>query len=338
VEFKVIKNWFLADRGRITRTAISALLLAILALLPPFGISTYYVHILIGVFIYIVMTGSLRLISLSGQISLGHAGLMCAGAYTSAVLSKNLGWTPWLTIPIGGILALVLAFLVAIPFSRLRGLYFTMISLFFGMAVLAINEVFQSITGGQSGMVGIPRLFGISKMPYYYFFLGLMIVCLFIIHRLEFSRIGQTWKAVAQSHPIASSIGINEVRERIICFAIGGLFAGLIGAAYAHYYVVLSVTTFGFFTSIYIFIYMMVGGAGSFYGPIIGTAVLLLIQAYARNLQSYVPFILAGVLLIVLYLMPQGLAGLPDQIRYWITRLRKGNTTAPDKEVTDHVP
>ncbi len=334
----MLKKWVLADRGRTTRTAISALLLLILVLLPPFGISTYYIHILIGVFIYIVMTSSLRLISLSGQISLGHAGLMCAGAYTSAVLAKNLGWTPWLTIPIGAILALFIAFLAAIPFSRLRGLYFTMISLFFGMAVLAINEVFENITGGQSGMVGIPRLFGVSKVPYYYFFLGLLILCLFIIRRIEFSRIGLTWKAVAQSHPIASSIGINEVRERIICFAIGGLFAGLIGAAYAHYYVVLSVSTFGFFTSIYIFIYMMVGGVNSFYGPILGTAVLLLVQTYARNLQAYVPFILAGVLLIVLYLMPQGLVGLPEQIRLWISRIRKVDTRASEKEVTDRVP
>jgi branched-chain amino acid transport system permease protein len=280
------------------------------------------------------MTGSLRLISLSGQISLGHAGFMCAGAYTSAILARNLGWTPWLTIPLGALLTFVLALLVAIPFTRLRGLYFTMISLFFGMAVLAINELLENITGGQSGIVGIPRLLGISKIPYYYFFLALTVICLFIMHRLEFSRIGLTWKAVAQSHSVASSIGIDETRQRIICFAIGGLFAGLAGAAYAHYYVVLSVTTFGFFTSIYMFIYMMVGGVNSFYGPIVGTAVLLLAQTFARSLKEYVPFIFAGVLLLVLYLMPQGLAGLPAQIITWAQRLRKEGKDRLEKEVS----
>lgn len=327
-----------ADKSKITRAASIAGLLIILAMIPWLGISIYYIHIFIGVFIYIIMTGSLRLISLSGQISLGHAGFMCAGAYTSAVLAKDLGWSPWLTIPIGALLAFILALLVAIPFSRLRGLYFTMISLFFGMAVLAINEVFENITGGQSGMVGIPPLFGISKIPYYYFFLGLMVVCLLIIYRLEFSRIGLTWKAVAQSHSVASSIGINEARQRIICFAIGGLFAGLVGAAYAHYYMILSVTTFGFFTSIYIFIYLMVGGVNSFYGPIIGTAFLLLVQAFARNLREYVPFIFAGVLLVVLYVMPQGLAGLPGQIRLWMGKIRKENSITPGKGVIDRVP
>jgi branched-chain amino acid transport system permease protein len=177
---------------------------------------------------------------------------------------------------------------------------------------------------------------GISKIPYYYFFLALTIICLFIMHRMEFSRIGLTWKAVAQSHSVASSIGIDETRQRIMSFAIGGLFAGLAGAAYAHYYVVLSVTTFSFFTSIYMFIYMMVGGVNSFYGPIVGTAVLLLVQTFARSLTKYVPFIFAGVLLLVLYLMPQGLAGLPAQIKSWAQKIRKGNRL--EKEVISRAP
>jgi branched-chain amino acid transport system permease protein len=325
-------------KRELTKTATLALALIILLLVPSIGISLYYVHVLIGIFIYIIMTSSLRLVSLSGQISLGHAGFMCAGAYTSALIAKNVGLTPWLTIPLGALFTFVLALVVAIPFSRLRGLYFTMISLFFGMAVLAINELLEKFTGGQSGMVEIPRLFGISKVPYYYFFLALMLLCLIVMYRLEFSRMGLTWKAVAQSHSVASSIGIDETRQRVICFALGGLFAGLAGAAYAHYYVVMSVTTFGFFTSIYLFIYMMVGGVKSFYGPIAGTAVLILVQTFARSLKEYVPFVLASVLLLVLYLMPQGLAFLPSQIRVLISRLRKEGKTPLDREVSGRAP
>jgi branched-chain amino acid transport system permease protein len=204
--------------------------------------------------------------------------------------------------------------------------------------VLAINEFLEKFTGGQSGIVGIPRLLGISKIPYYYFFLVLTVVCLLIMHRLEHSRIGLTWKAVAQSHLVASSTGIDEARQRIMCFALGGLFAGLMGALYAHYYVVLSSTTFGFFTSIYMFIYMMVGGINSFYGPIVGTAVLLLAQAFARSLKEYVPFIFAAVLLLVLYLMPQGLVGLPVQLKNWAQRLRKENKNNPEEEAINRAP
>jgi branched-chain amino acid transport system permease protein len=321
---------FMGQSGKI-RTVILALITVAILLLPVLGLSFYYLQVIIGVFIYIIMTSSLRLVSLSGQISLGHAGFMCVGAYTSAVLAKDLGWSPWLTIPVASVFSFILAFLVAIPFSRLRGLYFTMISLFFGMAVIAINQVMEHITGGQSGLPEIPKLFGTSAVPYFYFFLGLMIVCLLIMYRMEYSRIGLTWKAVAQSSSVASSIGIHESRQRIICFAIGGLFAGLAGATYAHnVYIVLSVTTFSFFNSIFIFVYMMVGGLNSFYGPIIGTAVILLIQAFARSFKEYVPFIPAAILLLVLFLVPEGLVSLPAQIR----RLFNKNTAAPvDKGV-----
>jgi branched-chain amino acid transport system permease protein len=306
------------------KVPLLGLITAVIILLPVLGISAYYIQVLIGVFIYIIMACSLRLVSLSGQISLGHAGFMCIGAYTSAILAKDLGWTPWLTIPFATLLTFVVALLVAIPFSRLRGLYFTMISLFLGMAVIAINQVMEHITGGQSGLSGIPKLFGGSSEPYYYFFVGLMVICLLIMYRLEFSRIGLTWKAVAQSYIVASSTGIPETGQRIMSFAIGGLFAGLAGAAYAHnIYIVLSVTTFSFFNSIFIFVYMMVGGVKSFYGPIIGTAVILVIQIYARSLKEYVPFIPAAILLIVLYLMPQGLVSLPTQILRLYRAMRK---------------
>jgi ABC-type branched-subunit amino acid transport system permease subunit len=154
---------------------------------------------------------------------------------------------------------------------------------------------------------------------------------------LEFSRIGLTWKAVAQSHQVASSIGIHESRQRVICFAIGGLFAGLAGAAYAHsIYMVLSITTFSFFSSIFIFVYMMVGGAGSFYGPVIGTATIMLLQTFARSLKEYVPFIPAGILLIVLFLMPEGLAGLPEQLKNRINNMRNHKTLHSEEKVADH--
>ena len=320
----MLRKQFLAGKQGIARAAAYAGVAVILLLLPALGLSIYYTHILIGVFVFIIAAVSLRLVNLSGQGSLGHAGFMCIGAYTSAILSKNLGWTPWLTMPIGALASLAIGFLVAIPFTRLRGIYFTMISLFFGMAVMAINKLLQNITGGESGFADIPALFGISKIPYYYFFLLLVIICLLVMYRLEFSRIGLTWKAVAQSHSVASSIGINEARQRIICLAIGGFFAGIAGATYAHYYLMISVRRVLLPASIYMFIYMMVGGVNSFSGPIIGTADPVLVPTIFRDLKEYVPFIFAAVLLMVLYMMPQGLAGLPEQVRHGLRATRKG--------------
>src|SRR5512143_1129647 len=145
-------------------------------------------HILIGVFIWIIVASSLRLLGLSGQGSIGHAAFVAIGAYTSGILAKFLGWTPWITMPIGILTTMGVAFVVGIPFTRVRGIYFTMVSLFFGIGVLAINQVFSAYTGGYSGMASIPLLFGYGKVPYYYFCLGLMIVSLGIMYRLEHSR------------------------------------------------------------------------------------------------------------------------------------------------------
>jgi branched-chain amino acid transport system permease protein len=320
-----------------TRLIVYLAVVLILALLPVFSLPTYYIHVFIGIFIYILAAVSLRLVNLSGQGSLGHAGFMLIGAYVSALLSKNLHWTPFITMIIGAVFALGIGFLVAIPFSRLRGIYFTMISLFFGMAVVAFAALTQNITGGESGLANIPALFGISKIPYYYFYLFVMTLCLVIMYRIEFSRIGLTWKAIAQSYSVSSSIGINEAGQRMMCLALGGFFAGIAGALYAHYYQILTINVFSSQTSIYIFIYMMVGGVNSFSGPILGTLILIFIPTIFRNLKEYVPFIYAAILLIVLFLMPQGLAGLPDQIRNLIRKMRNDKVIPPE-EVVNNAP
>ena len=315
-----------------SQTAVYSAVILLLLLLPALGLSIFLIHTLIGVFLFIIMTSSLRLINLSGQGSLGHAGLMSIGAYVSAVLARQFGWSPWVTIWLGILATLIITFLIAIPFTRLRGIYFTMISLFFSIGLLALNSVFTDYTGGYAGLAGIPPLLKASKQAYYYLFLLIAVISLLIMYRMEFSRIGLTWKAVAQSHMVASSIGINEAWQRIVCLSIGGLFAGAAGAFYAHYYLILSHQTFGFFVSIYIFIYMMVGGVDAFAGPIIGTAVLIIIPEMFRSLREYVPFLFAAILLIMLFFMPQGFAGLPQQIAVWLAQRKESQVLASKKE------
>lgn len=317
------------------QAAIYSAIILLLVLLPVAGLSLFFIHTFIGVFLSIIMTSSLRLINLSGQGSLGHAGFMSIGAYFSAVLAKQFGWSPWVTIWLGILATLIITFLIAIPFTRLRGIYFTMISLFFSIGLVALNSVFTDFTGGYAGLAGIPSLLNSSKISYYYLYLLIAVICLLIMYRLEFSRIGLTWKAVAQSHLVASSIGINEAWQRIVCLTIGGLFAGVAGAFYAHYYLILSHQTFGFFVSIYLFIYMMVGGVDSFAGPIIGTAVLIIIPEVFRGLREYVPFLFAAILIVMLFFMPRGFAGLPQQMLSWIAQKRERRMPPDKKEGLD---
>jgi ABC-type branched-subunit amino acid transport system permease subunit len=193
------------------------------------------------------------------------------------------------------------------------------------MGIIYVIWAGGSWTGGYSGLFGIPPLLpaGTSKVPYYYFFLGLALVSLLALYRFEFSRIGINLKAIAQSYPVAASVGINEGWYRVLAVGVGCFFAGLAGAGYAHYTTVLSGATFSFMATLWLVMYVLIGGINSFIGPIIGTFILILIPEFARDLKVYVPFISAVILLIVVFLMPKGLVSLPGIIRSAFTERKK---------------
>lgn len=294
----------------------------ILFLLPQLVKSFYFFHTLNVTLIYILAACSLRTIAVSGQISIAHAAIMGLGAYVSGIFAKEFGWSPWFTIPLGAIGGMISGALIGYPLVRVRAIYFSMVSLFCGMAIVALIGVFQNYTGGDAGLIGIPPLtpisikgmapivFVTSKVNYYYFLLVLNILSLFALYRIERCRTGMCFKAIAQSHMVAASVGINEASFRVLALAVGSFFAGLAGGCYAHYNMTLTSTTFGFLPSINLLIYVLVGGTAHFAGPIIGTAVLIIVPEIFRWLKEYTPFVFGGIMLLVAYFMPQGIAGL----------------------------
>jgi branched-chain amino acid transport system permease protein len=247
---------------------------------------------------------------------------MGIGAYTSAILAIRLHWTPWVTIALGGLAAMVAGILIGLPFSRLRSMYFTMASLFLGIMITSLIAVFPELTQSYTGLMNIPRLFSFPKEPYYYFFLILTLVSLLVLYRIEHSRVGMTFKTVAQSHLAAASIGISETRTRIFALGIGCFFAGIAGAGYAHYSTLIAPTDFSLMPSLYLLVYLIVGGTGSFAGPIVGAIVLVLIPYLMGGFKGFAPFFLAGALMIVIFLIPQGLISLPSRTKFWIGKLR----------------
>lgn len=321
---------------RLIKPASYAILIILLFLFPLFVKKPYYLHIFIVTLLYIIVVSSLRTIALSGQVSVAHAAFMGIGGYFSGVVSKELGLTPWLTIPLGGLAAMMIAVLIGYPFTRVRAIYFSMVSLLGGMAIVNLIRVAQKWTGA-AGLAGIPPLSPINipglinitflgqKVPYYYFTLLLTLVSLLVLYRLEHCRIGMTWKAIAQSYFVASSVGINEAGFRVLAFAVGCFFAGIAGASYAHYNLVLTPDTFGFLPSIFLVMYMLVGGRDRFSGPIIGTAILVMVPELFRGLKEFAPLILGAIMVIVVFLLPQGIACVFDQIRakYEEVRSRK---------------
>jgi len=250
---------------------------------------------------------------------------MGVGAYAGALACKLLDWSPWLAIPFGGLVSMALGIVIGFPFARLRALYYAMGSLFFGIAVVNVISSF-SFTGGVMGITGIPPLFT-DMQTYYYFFLGLTVFCLLIIYRVEHSRIGTNLRSIAQSHLVASSVGINESFYKIFAVGFGCLFVGIAGAAYANYNQVIMPQSFGLMSTLWIAMYVLVGGVNNFAGPIIGTFILLTITEFFRGsemVMKYTPYISAGILLIAAYFMKGGLISLPRLVIALFSKFRIG--------------
>ncbi len=289
--------------------------MVILSLLPVFMKTLYSYHIFILTFVYIIATSSLRTLATSGQISMCHAAFMSIGAYGSALLARDVGWSPWLTMPLGALGTMVVAVLIGFPFARVRAIYFSMVSLFFGMGIISVNQIFGKYTGHIGGMIGIPPLFASSKVPYYYFFLGLTAFSLFVLWRFETCRIGVCLKAINQSHEVAASVGISEMKFRVVAQGVSCFIVGLAGAGYAHYNMVISYSSFDLLASIYLIVYMIVGGIGSFGGPIIGTAILFVLPELFRGLKEFTPYLFAAIILVVVFLMRDGVVSLGGKIK-----------------------
>jgi len=299
----------------LTKVLPYIILIAAGAVLPLFISSSFWFHILIVVFVRCISAVGLRTISLSGNLSFAQAAFVGVGAYTAAVLGKELGMPVYFTIPIATALATALGVATGFPFVRLRATYFAMASMFLGVAIVFFISALPFM-GGTNGMKSIPPLFSSMDMvTNYYFFFALAIVSCAAMYRFEFSRIGVTLRALAQSTESASAMGVSEVYFRLLAVGMGCFFAGLAGAAYAHYNTSLSPTSFGMSMGLWYIIYVMIGGKNSFIGPIIGTILLVIIPETSRALSQYAPYVTAGALILVAYFLPNGLASLPQVIK-----------------------
>ena len=309
-----------------------AVILAAFLCIPALISNVYWLGVFIIIMYRMIGSVSLRTIFLSGNISFSHGAFIAIGAYCAGILAKELGLPPYVTLLAGGLFSCVVGVLTGLPFVRLRGLYYCMASMFLCVAISYIIQAMR-ITGGYRGLIKIPAL---SESIYasYYVFVALTVISLIAMYRFEFSRIGVTLRAIAQSPDVASSIGINETYYKLLAVGFGSFFAGISGAAFALYSTVLSPTNYGMGFSLWLLMYMMIGGDGKFIGPVIGTILFVLLPELGRSVSSYAPYITAAAMLIVAYVLPGGLAGVPDIIKKYLQKKKKETLTegGPDHE------
>lgn len=289
------------------------ILLLIFLLLPLALNTSYWIGVLIMVLYKVVGSVSLRTISLSGTLTFAHGAFIALGAYCGGILAKSLALPPVVTILAGGLFAMVVSVITGLPFVRLKGMYYSMASMFMGVTVAYIIKAMK-ITGGYHGLTRIPKLLQ-NDIACYYVFLAITVVLLVVLYRFEFSRIGTTLRALSQSQDVASSIGINATFYRLLAVGMGSFCAGIVGAAYGLYSTVLSPTNYDMTFSLWLLMYVLIGGEDYFIGPIIGAIIFVLIPELGRDLSAYAPFLTGACTLLVAYLLPGGLAGIPALIR-----------------------
>src|SRR6266404_6965437 len=296
---------------------VLAMLAAVALLVPALG-GDYYIYLFALVFTNVILASSLRPSLTCGQLNIGHSAFMSLGAYTSALLAKNLGFPFEISLLCGALLATVVGLAIGYPALRLRGVYFAMVTVAFVEVVRLIAQIWVPLTRGMSGLSGIPKpsLLGMTlttKAEQYYLVLFLMLVILLVLWRLESSRLGLIWKSIGMADNLAQSLGVDIAKHKLLAFALGCFFAGVAGAFYAHFIRFLFPPEFGFLMATNILVYNFVGGRGHFVGPIVGAAFLSLLSEPFRGSAYDTIFFSIAMLLTILFL-PGGLITLPARL------------------------
>lgn len=309
-----------------------AAFILVLFLIPVFMKNPYWLHVLILTMINVLLAVSLHALIATGQVSIGTAGFMLLGAYTSALLSIKLGLSVWLTIPLGALTAALVALIVGYPFLRAKGIYFAILTVMLAEVCRSIAWYWVDMTNGSAGLRGIPapspiNLFGLTtlsfdtKLSYYYLALVIIIISLVILYRVRKSWLGLMWSAINEADNLAQAVGINIMGHKILIFVISSFFMGLAGSIYAHYMRSLAPfgypgSPFSFTASVYTMIYVVLGGESSFLGPILGAILLTILPEMARGIKEYLPIVFGGILVLVVFFLPRGLVGLGSPLSY----------------------
>jgi branched-chain amino acid transport system permease protein len=302
-------------------------LLALLLALPLAVHNQYFLHVMIVIGINVIMAVSMWLLGITGLISFGQAGFMFIGAMTTALLTKNLGWSFWIALP----LSAVMAGLVSAPVGRLslrvKGVYFFLVTLAFGQVVAGVFAYFENPFGGWYGIRNIPSpqpaaFFGtLDKAAFYYLALGLVLITSWVIHRISRSWFGTVLWSIREGDLLASSIGVDVPGTKLVAFIVSAFFAGAAGSLYACYFGYISPLVFTFEYSVNVLVYIVVGGFASMAGPIVGAVALTLVPELFRVTGKYQMMAFGLILVGSMLLMPQGIIGA------W-QKLRKGRSDA----------
>jgi branched-chain amino acid transport system permease protein len=280
-------------------------------------LNAYYIQLIMLVGINVVMTVSLGMVNgFTGQFSIGHAGFMAVGAYTSAMITTVWLHTstanPWVGYPVfivailaGGLMAAGAGYLVGAPSLRLKGDYLAIVTLSANELIRTVIRV-TDVLGGPRGLGGIPKF---TTLEVVFVF---AIVSVVLMRNYLFSSHGRSMKAIRDSEIAAEATGINTTKQKVFVFVFSAFFAGVSGGVFAHLLQFIHPDNFSFVKSLEYLIYLYVGGATSISGAIVGPAIFTLLPELMRSLQSWRMVIYPLILILTMIFRTEGIMGLKE--------------------------
>lgn len=301
---------------RIDRRLLYALALACAIMIPP-GLNRYHIDVLTQVGIYVTLALGLNIVvGLAGLLDLGYIAFYAVGAYTYGLLSTRVGLSFWEVLPLGALLTAIFGILLGIPVLRLRGDYLAIVTLGFGEMIRITLNNWDSFTRGPNGIIGIgrPKILGFifsDPIHYYYLILAIVLLTIFVVDRLNRSRIGRAWTAMRDDEVAAEAMGIDLMKTKLLAFSLGATWAGFAGVFFASKMTFISPESFTFFESVIILCMVVLGGMGSVPGVILGAAMLVILPEMMRQFALYRMLIFGGAMVVMMVLRPQGLIASP---------------------------
>ncbi len=286
---------------------------------------SYYLDVATTALMNLALTLSLRLVMSTGQLNMAHVSFMGVGAYASALLVVRAGWSFWVTLWVAPLLAALAAVPLGRVALRVSGPYYFLITFaFLEVLRLVFNNFFVDYLGGPSGLVEIPRPHPLplsggaiafnGKLEQYWLMLALFLITAAVIVRLEYCRFGLVASAIRQGDLLAETLAVNVTRYKLGAFVLGAFFAGLCGVFFAHSHQVLHSSDFGLEPMVLLVVFTVIGGAGSVWGPVVGTLVLAVASEFLRELHHYEILVYGAVLMVVMLFFPEGLVSLPARL------------------------
>jgi branched-chain amino acid transport system permease protein len=272
----------------VTRERVALGVLALVIAVLPFVVSTAYAFNVLNIIgLYAIVTLGLILLGCSGQISLGQAGFYGLGAYASALLSRDLGWAPWITIPLAIAAVAGVAYLVGLPTLRLTEHFFVLATVAFGIILNVLMVQLLPVTGGGNGLRDIPplQIAGVrfvTDRQFYYPIWVLAFGTLILARNITSHRTGRALRAILGSEVGAASLGIDVPRYKMQVFVLSAAYAALAGALYAHYIRFISPSPFSLLASLFFLIMAVVGGLTNIWGGLFGAALVTILDQVIR--------------------------------------------------------